>query len=72
MKVLVYWSLGGIGGVQRFEVLLIKALYELGLDATALMPSNVDLDRVGKYHGVDISNLKNLKVIMYKTVNCAN
>jgi len=47
MKVLVYWSLGGIGGVQRFEALLTRALYELGLDVTALIPSKVDLDRVG-------------------------
>ena len=72
MKVLVYWSLGAIGGVQRFEVLLTKALYELGLDVTALIPSKVDLDRVGKYHGVEVSYLKNLKVIKYKTVNCIN
>jgi hypothetical protein len=43
MKVLVYWSLGGIGGVQRFEALLTKALYELGLDVTALVPSTVNL-----------------------------
>ncbi len=40
-------------------MLLTKALYELGLDVIALMPSNVDLDRVGKYHGVEVSYLKN-------------
>jgi len=53
-------------------LLLTKALYELRLDVTALMPSKVDLDRVGKYHGVEVSYLKNSKVIKYKTVNCIN
>jgi glycosyltransferase involved in cell wall biosynthesis len=72
MKVLVYWSLGGIGGVQRFEALFTKALYELGLDLTALVPSTVDLDRLGEFHGVDISHLKDLKLIMHRTTNCTN
>jgi hypothetical protein len=32
MKTFIYWALGGVDGVQRFDVFMTKALHELGLD----------------------------------------
>jgi hypothetical protein len=72
MRALVYWSLGGVGGVQRFDALLTKALYELGLDVTVLMPSNVDLNALRRYHGVDFGELRSIKVVRYGVVDCHN
>ena len=72
MRALVYWSLGGVGGVQRFDALLVKALGELGLDVTVLMPSNVDLNALRRYHGVDFGELRSVKVVRYGVVDCHN
>jgi len=72
MRALVYWSLGGVGGVQRFDALLTKALGELGLDVTVLMPSNVDLNTLRRYHGVDFDELRSIKVVRYGVVDCHN
>jgi glycosyltransferase involved in cell wall biosynthesis len=72
MRALVYWSLGGVGGVQRFDALLVKALGELGLDVTVLMPSNVDLNALRRYHGVDFGELRSIKVVRYGVVDCHN
>jgi hypothetical protein len=70
MRVLVYWSLGGVGGIQRFNALLTKALSELGLDVTVLMPSNVNVNALRRYHGVNFGGLRNIKVVRYGVVNC--
>jgi glycosyltransferase involved in cell wall biosynthesis len=72
MRALVYWSLGGVGGVQRFDALLIKALNELGLDVTVLMPSNVDANTLRRYHGVNFDELRSIKVVRYGVVDCHN
>jgi len=72
MRALVYWSLGGVGGVQRFDALLIKALGELGLDVTVLMPSNVDVNTLRRHHGVNFDELRNIKVMRYGVVDCHN
>jgi len=70
MRVLVYWSLSGVGGIQRFNALLTKALSELGLDVTVLMPSNVNVNALRRYHGVNFGGLRNIKVVRYGVVNC--
>jgi hypothetical protein len=64
MRVLVYWSwlVDGVGGIQRFNALLTKALSELGLDVTVLMPSNVDVNALRRYHGVNFGGLRDIKV----------
>jgi len=72
MRALVYWSLGGVGGVQRFDALLIKALSELGLDVTVLMPSNVDANTLRRYHGINFDELRSIKVVRYGVVDCHN
>jgi len=72
MRALVYWSLGGVGDVQRFDALLIKALGELGLDVTVLMPSNVDVNTLRRHHGVNFDELRNIKVMRYGVVDCHN
>jgi glycosyltransferase involved in cell wall biosynthesis len=72
MRVLVYWSLGGVGGIQRFDALLTKALGELGLDVTVLMPSNVDVNALRRYHGVNFGELRNIKVVKYGVDDCHN
>jgi len=72
MRVLVYWSLGGVGGVQRFDALLVKALGELGLDVTVLMPSSVDVNALRRFHGVDFGVLRSIRVVRYGVVDCNN
>jgi glycosyltransferase involved in cell wall biosynthesis len=72
MRVLVYWSLGGVGGVQRFDALLVKALGELGLDVTVLMPSSVDVNALRRFHGVDFGVLRSIRVVRYGVVDCHN
>jgi glycosyltransferase involved in cell wall biosynthesis len=72
MRALVYWSLGGVGGVPRFDALLVKALGELGLDVTVLMPGNVDVNTLRRYHGVDFGELRSIKVVRYGVVDCHN
>jgi glycosyltransferase involved in cell wall biosynthesis len=72
MRALVYWSLGGVGGVQRFDALLIRALSELGLDVTVLMPSNVNVNTLRRYHGVNFDELRSIKVVRYGVVDCHN
>jgi hypothetical protein len=69
MRALVYWSLGG---VRRFDALLTKALGELGLDVTVLMPSNVDVNTLRRHHGVDFGELRNIKVVKYGVIDCHN
>jgi len=56
MKALIYWTPSGIGGVQRFNALLTKALSELGLNVTILVPSLSDLNNIKIYHGINITN----------------
>ena len=72
MRALVYWSLGGVGGVQRFDALLTKALGELGLDITVLMPSNLNANTLRRHHGVDFSELRSIKVVKYGVIDCHN
>ena len=72
MRVLVYWSLGGVGGVQRFDALLIKVLGKLELDVTVLMPSSVNVNTLRRYHGVNFGELRNIKVVRYGVVDCHN
>jgi len=72
MRALIYWTLGGIGGVQRFNALLTKALSELGLSVTILVPSLSDLNNIKIYHGINITKLTGINVIKYKIVDCNN
>jgi hypothetical protein len=44
----------------------------LGLDVTVLMPSNVDLNALRRYHGVDFGELRNIRVVRYGVVDCHN
>jgi len=72
MKIFIYWALGGIGGVQRFDAFMTKALHELGLDVTILIPSNINFHEIEKYHGINLRELIGINIIRYKTVNCTN
>jgi hypothetical protein len=72
MRVLIYWTLGGVGGVQRFNALLTKALSELGLSVTILVPSLSDLNNIKIYHGINITKLTRINVIKYKIADCNN
>ncbi|WP_054842132.1 glycosyltransferase [Vulcanisaeta distributa] len=67
MKTLIYWALSGIGGIQRFNALLTRALLDLGIETSALIPSSLNLRDIEDYHGVEI---KDARIIKYGTTNC--
>ena len=67
MKALVYWALSGIGGIQRFDALLTKALLDLGLETHALIPASMDIKGLEAYHGVSIDGVR---IIKYGIVKC--
>lgn len=67
MKVLVIWPVSGIGGVQRYNALLSKALLELGHDVHLLLPNTISPQDVERYHGV---SLKGARAISYGVFRC--
>ncbi len=67
MKALVYWALSGIGGIQRFDALLTRALLDLGLETHALIPSSISIKDLELYHGVTLSDAH---IINYGVVKC--
>ncbi|GAB6947439.1 glycosyltransferase [Vulcanisaeta sp. JCM 16161] len=67
MKALVYWALSGIGGVQRFDALLTRALLDLGIETSILVPSSFNPGDVENYHGVKI---KGAHIIKYGIIDC--
>ncbi len=67
MKALVYWALSGIGGIQRFDALLTRALLDLGIETHVLMSSSVNVKNVETYHGVSLSDAR---IIKYGVIRC--
>jgi len=67
VRALIYWSLGGVGGVQRFDALLTRALLDLGVETHVLIPSSINIRSVETYHGV---SLEETRIIRYGILNC--
>ena len=68
MRTLVFWPVGGVGGVQRYDALLSKALLDLGHEVHLLLPRAIRVRDVEVYHGV---SLRGTKIIPYGILNCA-
>ncbi len=67
MKSLVYWTLSGVGGIQRFDALLSRALLDLGVETHILAPSSMNVRQVEVYHGV---SLEGAHFISYGALGC--
>ena len=67
MKALIYWALGGIGGIQRMYPFTIKALQSCGYDVHVATSYDINPEDVIKYHGVKISNVH---IIKFPRLSC--
>ncbi|WP_291767192.1 glycosyltransferase [Caldivirga sp. UBA161] len=69
MRVLIYWSINGIGGAQRLYVMLAKALMECGVNVDILTNNRINLKLIEMMHGV---RLNGINVRMVSSIPCSN
>ncbi|WP_048062716.1 glycosyltransferase [Caldivirga maquilingensis] len=69
MRVLIYWSIGGIGGIQRIYTMLAKALTECGHSVTILTNRSLNPLEVTEMHGVHLSGVN---IITPPHLTCIN
>ena len=69
MRVLIYWSINGVGGAQRLYVMLAKALIECGVKVDILTNNRINLKLIETMHGV---RLNGVNIRMVSSIPCSN